>query len=95
MGKAKIEMRRPGKRTAPSEAKIRALESVAEGVASKAPGTDPRPAKGSKMRRVEGGERVTAYLPPDTVEALRVRCARERRSLSDAVTEAVRAWLDS
>ncbi len=47
----------------------------------------------SRLRREGGGERLAIYLPPDVAEDLRVRCARERRSISDAVTEAVTVWL--
>jgi hypothetical protein len=50
-------------------------------------------APSSRLRRVAGGERVAVYLPPDAATALRVRCAQERRSVSDAVTEAVAEWL--
>jgi hypothetical protein len=51
------------------------------------------PAAGSKLRRPERGERLSAYVPPELAEALRVRCARERRSVSDAVTAALAVWL--
>lgn len=50
------------------------------------------PASSSRLRRAELGERVVVYLPPELATELRVRCARERRSLSDAVTAAVEAW---
>lgn len=50
------------------------------------------PPSSSRLRRAELGERIVAYLPPDLATELRVRCARERRSLSDAVTAAVEAW---
>jgi hypothetical protein len=49
--------------------------------------------KSSRLRREESGERVAVYLPPEAATALRVRCAQERRSVSDAVTEAVAKWL--
>jgi hypothetical protein len=52
-------------------------------------------ARASRLRRDVGGERLAIYVPPDKAEALRVRCARERRSISDAVTEAVSLWLQS
>lgn len=51
--------------------------------------------KASKLRRDKRGERVTSYLPPKVAEKLRLRCARERRSVSDAVTEAVELLLRS
>jgi hypothetical protein len=51
------------------------------------------PTAASRLRRPERGERLSAYVPPELAEALRVRCARERRSVSDAVTAALSAWL--
>jgi hypothetical protein len=99
---AKLELRKPGQRSLPSEDAIAELEGRAEGIASKAPGTvslapvataPPTPQKRSRLRREQGGERITAYLPPDLAEELRVCCAKERRSVSDAVTDALRAWL--
>ena len=48
---------------------------------------------GSKMRRAVRGERVSGYIPPSMAEALKVRCVRERRSVSDAMTEALDVWL--
>lgn len=95
----KLALRKPGQRSLPSEDAIAELEGRAEGIASKAPGAasptpaPTRPAKRSRLRREHGGERITAYLPPDLAEELRVCCARERRSVSDAVTDALRAWL--
>lgn len=38
-------------------------------------------------------DRVTAYLPYDLGAELRMRCAGQRIELSEAVAEAVRAWL--
>ena len=102
MAKPSISMRKPGQRAKPSEDAIAALENRAEGIATKAPGSKPaatRKAKpqaatsSSKLRRDERGERVTAYLPPDVAAELRVACARDRRSVSDAITVAVGAWL--
>jgi len=49
----------------------------------------------SRLRRDERGERLSVYLPPELAEALRVHCARSRRSVSDAVTEAVRGLLQA
>ncbi len=49
----------------------------------------------SKFRRDEVGERLVAYVPPELATELRVRCARERRSISDAVTAAVQLWAQS
>jgi hypothetical protein len=53
------------------------------------------PASASRLRRAELGERLVVYLPPELATELRVRCAKERRSLSDAVTAAVEAWARS
>jgi hypothetical protein len=52
-----------------------------------------RGARSSPRRRAESGERLTAYVPPELKIALEVRCAQERRSVSDAVTEALDAWM--
>jgi hypothetical protein len=38
-------------------------------------------------------DRVTAYLPYELGAELRMRCAGQRIELSEAVAEAVRAWL--
>jgi hypothetical protein len=54
---------------------------------------EKRGARAARRRREIPGERLAIYLPPSVAEELRVRCARERRSVSDAVTEAVTAWL--
>jgi hypothetical protein len=48
---------------------------------------------GSRLKRDTLGERVTVYLPPRLAATLRRRCVNERRSLSDAMTEAVEAWM--
>ena len=38
-------------------------------------------------------QRVHTYILADLAEKLRVLCAKERRSLSDAVSEAIADWL--
>ena len=43
-------------------------------------------------RKEAPGERLTVYVPAELAEVLRVACAKERRSLSDAVTEALGVW---
>lgn len=45
----------------------------------------------SRLRREESGERLAIYLPPELAMELRMLCVRERRSVSDAVTDAVAA----
>lgn len=47
------------------------------------------------VSRVRKGDldRVTAYLPYELGAELRLRCAGKRIELSEAVAEALRAWL--
>jgi hypothetical protein len=66
---------------------------VKDQAAAKFVKAERKPSRTSRLRRDSGGERIAIYLPPDLAEALRVRCARERRSISDAVTDAVTGWL--
>jgi len=47
----------------------------------------------SRKRRAGETARVVVYLPPEHEQELRLAAVRERRSLSDAVSEAVREWL--
>lgn len=49
---------------------------------------------GSLRRRAKRGEKLTVYLPPETITRLRIACAQPpRRSLSMALTEATELWL--
>lgn len=48
-----------------------------------------------QLRRDEPGERVTLYLPPQLITFVRMRCVQDRRSMSDAGTEAFQLWLDA
>jgi hypothetical protein len=62
------------------------------------PSAGKSPARGthaSRLRREASGERVVAYVPTDLATDLRVACARSRRSMSDAVTEALAMWLSA
>src|SRR3990172_6112 len=78
----------PKRTEIPEEAALRFLQGKqAEKVVSA-----PRP---SRLRRAGNGQRVAISLPPDAAVALRIRCAQERRSVSDAVTEVVTVWLRS
>lgn len=53
-------------------------------------------AKGnSRLKRDKLGERVTVYLPPKLATAIRRRCLNERRSISDGITEAAEAWINT
>lgn len=47
----------------------------------------------SRRRRAVPGERLALYLPKELAHELRVAAVTDRRSLSDAVTDAVREWL--
>ena len=53
----------------------------------------PRPR--NLISRVNKGEldRVSAYLPADLGRKLRMTCAGERIEISEAIADAVRAWL--
>lgn len=73
------------------ESKAEAFEAKPFPVVVDAP--KPVKVKASRLRNDKRGERVTCYLPPKLAEKLRVKCARERRSLSDALTYAVETWL--
>jgi hypothetical protein len=81
--------------TAAQDAAFSALEKRAEergnGAASRSgeASAKGRAASGSKLRRETRGERVAGYLPAELEHELRMFCARERRSVSDALTEAV------
>lgn len=78
----------PGKpqRTAVSETAAQAFEAAGQ--------REPTKPKASSLRRGVGGARVAVYLPAELEQGLRVRCATDRRSISDAVTEAVAKWLE-
>lgn len=80
--------------TAPKRTPV-AAERIATFTEAEEPTRTRPPASASRMRRAELGERMVIYLPTEAATALRVRCAQERRSLSDAVTAAVEAWLVS
>lgn len=80
------------KRTELPEPTAQAFENPAVPNADTEPAPKP---KASRLRRDKLGERVAVYLPPKMAERLRVRCAKDRRSVSDAVTEAVDMWLKS
>ena len=54
-------------------------------------GNNPKIA--TRGKRKEAGERLTIYVPTELAEAVRVRCAKERRSLSDAGTAALSMWI--
>lgn len=47
------------------------------------------------IRRKGKGIRVAVYMTPELFERLDERCRKPKRSISDAVEEAVREWLDA
>ncbi len=51
--------------------------------------------RGSRLRRAqsEDTERLNVHVPIRTANRVREKAVKERRSLSDAVTEALDAWL--
>ena len=71
----------PAKRTAVPEAAARKFEKP------------PKNTADSKLRRAETGIRIAVYVPPDVEQALRLKCFQDRRSVSNAATEAFRVWL--
>ena len=79
------------KLTLAQEAEAEAFESAD----AEEPKAKTQQASSSALRRQESGARISVYIPPEMEEALRMRCARERRSKSDAVTAAIGQWLES
>ena len=55
----------------------------------------PKVARKGVVSRVRKGDldRVTAYLPVELGAQLRVACATQRIELSEAIADALRAWL--
>ncbi len=49
----------------------------------------------ASMMRDAAGDRIVAYVDPELATELRLGCARERRSISDAFNAALRAWTDT
>jgi len=74
----------PPRRTPVSENEARAFETDK---------THSKKELVSRLRRAIGGARLAVYLPAELEQRLRVHCAMERRSISDAVTVAVTRWL--
>jgi hypothetical protein len=81
---------KPKPAAAPRAAPARAPHPVADKTPAPA-----QSASASRLRRDESGERVVAYVPTELATDLRVTCARSRRSMSDAVTEALTMWLST
>lgn len=77
-----LELPAERKRTAVPEAKAAEFTAPPSAPAKKA----------SRLRRDTPGERVNAYLPPEIVLAMREVAFKERRSVSDVLTEAAQLW---
>lgn len=99
MSKPAVTLRKPKPvDTAAAEAFVAGTPAVAAPTPP-APVVRPAgPAKSSagRTRRkmsVADLERVNAYVPKETMTAVRTRCAVERLSLSEAVTEALVRWI--
>ena len=58
-------------------------------------GTPAKRTKGTKLKRwgLEG-DRITVYVPIPLGQRLREEAVRDRRSISDAMTEALEQWLE-
>lgn len=102
--KAPLMFKRPVPGASIDEAKARELEARAEargnGVAGQPPmetvmpSPTPAATRDSKLRRDGRGVRIAGYVPAELEHELRMHCARARRSMSDALTEAVRVLLE-
>lgn len=59
-------------------------------------GTAPTASGGSRLRRSGDVpmEKLSVYIPAELATRLRIHSARSRQSNSDAITEAVAAYLD-
>ena len=83
----------------PGAAKPKEAVAVATAPPFEPPAPDPalrrfvagKPA--SKLRRDEPGERLVLNVPPELARRLRIACAEDRQSLSNAAAEAIEAWL--
>lgn len=83
----------PLERGAPPKKPARRASAASRPTAPPDEGSPSSREPSSQLRRAERGERVTVYLPGDLATELRVKCARERRSMSDALTAAVERWV--
>ena len=50
--------------------------------------------RSTPKRRTEPGKRATIFVPDALLKRVRVRCIAEECSLSFAVTEALKTWVD-
>lgn len=81
MSRLTLDLPKPKPRTPVAAAAVEQFTGEAEATGQK--------------RRKAAGERVHVILPPDLAMKLRLAAVRQRRSVSDAATEAVEAWLSS
>lgn len=80
----------PGMTREPPKPRTKARPPPAEAATA-----HPQVARKGVVSRVNKGDldRVTAYLPLDLGIQLRVACATQRIELSEAIADALRAWL--
>jgi hypothetical protein len=77
-----------------SSASSAASRPVNQSTSSSEGSTEGSSRRGVVSRKRKGDlDRVTAYLPYELGAELRMRCAGQRIELSEAIAEAVRAWL--
>lgn len=91
-----FDLPKPHKRTEPDPGAVDRFVAAAAAssvVSVSSTGSSVAPKSTGRLRRAEAGERVTLYLPSDLVTEVRKLCAEQRRSLSDAGTDAFRSWL--
>jgi len=65
----------------------------AAAVAAPKPAAKPQGGRSRRTLSVADSERCNAYVPVATMTDVRMRCASERLSLSEAVSEALAMWL--
>lgn len=92
-----FDLPKPHKRTEPDPGAVDRFVAAASSAAAPSSAAPTRssaaPKSAGRLRRSEAGERVTLYMPSDLVTEVRKLCAEQRRSLSDAGTDAFRVWL--
>lgn len=98
-GKPKVTPRLPGAAPAVDPAKAAAFESRLEQREHHATSAPVDQSTGGRrkgvVQRARKGEldRITAYLPVELGEQVRIYCAAHRTEMSAVIADALRAWL--